>query len=76
MQAFARRFGGRPDVLARAPGRVNLIGEHVDYSDGHVLPVAIDRDCVTALRRSTDGRWRAWSEDLRSLVELPDPASA
>ena len=76
MQAFARRFGGRPDVLARAPGRVNLIGEHVDYSDGHVLPVAIDRDCVTALRRSTDGRWRAWSEDLRSLVELPDPATA
>lgn len=76
MQAFARRFGGRPDVLARAPGRVNLIGEHVDYSDGHVLPVAIDRDCVTALRRSSDGRWRAWSEDLRSLVELPDPATA
>ena len=76
MQAFARRFGGRPDVLARAPGRVNLIGEHVDYSDGHVLPVAIDRDCVTALRRSGDDRWRAWSEDLRSLVELPDPASA
>ena len=76
MQAFARRFGGRPDVLARAPGRVNLIGEHVDYSDGHVLPVAIDRDCVTALRRSTDGRWRAWSEDLRSLVELPDPSTA
>ena len=66
MQAFARRFGGRPDVLARAPGRVNLIGEHVDYSDGHVLPVAIDRDCVTALRRSTDGRWRAY--DYADLI--------
>jgi len=76
LEAFARRYGGRPGVLARAPGRVNLVGEHVDYSDGHVLPVAIDRDCVAAVRVASDGRWRAWSEELRSMVDLPDPASA
>ncbi|MFM9146440.1 MAG: galactokinase family protein, partial [Phycisphaerales bacterium] len=75
VDAFARRFGGAPATVARAPGRVNLVGEHVDYCDGLVLPIAIDRDCVVAVRRATDGRWRAWSEDLQSLVELPDPAA-
>lgn len=40
---FSKRFGGTPDHLARAPGRVNLLGEHVDYNDGFVLPAAIDR---------------------------------
>jgi galactokinase len=40
---FTKRFGNPPDHLARAPGRVNLLGEHVDYNDGFVLPAAIDR---------------------------------
>jgi galactokinase len=40
---FQQRFGSTPDHLARAPGRVNLLGEHVDYNDGFVLPAAIDR---------------------------------
>ena len=43
LQAFEREFGHLPRLIARAPGRVNLLGEHVDYSDGWVLPVAIDR---------------------------------
>ncbi len=72
--AFQRRFGVAPAVVARAPGRVNLIGEHVDHSEGLVLPIAIDRDCACAVRPSADGRWRAWSEDLRRMAELPDPA--
>ena len=37
---------GAPALISRAPGRINLIGEHVDYNDGYVLPVAIDRDIV------------------------------
>ena len=76
LAAFDARFGGRPATLARAPGRVNLCGEHVDYQDGQVLPIAIDRDCAVAARPASDGRWRIWSEDLRSFAELPDPATA
>lgn len=40
---FQQKFGGAPEHMARAPGRVNLLGEHVDYNDGFVLPAAIDR---------------------------------
>jgi galactokinase len=40
--AFAKKFGYMPAFIARAPGRVNLLGEHVDYNDGPVLPVALD----------------------------------
>jgi galactokinase len=40
---FQNKFGGAPAYIARAPGRVNLLGEHVDYNDGFVLPAAIDR---------------------------------
>ncbi|HEX4841548.1 MAG TPA: galactokinase family protein, partial [bacterium] len=40
---FVRQFSREPILLACAPGRVNLIGEHTDYNDGLVLPVAIDR---------------------------------
>jgi galactokinase len=43
VQTFRKRFSEPPRYLARAPGRVNLLGEHVDYNDGFVLPVAIDR---------------------------------
>jgi len=52
-QAFAERFGGTP-VVVRAPGRVNLIGEHTDYNDGFVLPVAINRDVLFAVRPRAD----------------------
>ncbi len=40
---FTEIFGHEPATLVRAPGRVNLIGEHTDYNEGYVLPVAIDR---------------------------------
>src|SRR6266550_678106 len=47
-QRFAKFFGHPPCWLAAAPGRVNLIGEHTDYNDGFVLPMAIDRHTVIA----------------------------
>ena len=43
LHEFERRTGAKAPLLARAPGRVNLIGDHTDYNDGFVLPMAIDR---------------------------------
>ena len=61
--AFEREFKRRPEGIAEAPGRVNLIGEHVDYNDGLVLPFAIDRSvmCAWAIRHD-DAVW-AYSVD-------------
>ena len=53
---FERRFGAPPSVVVRAPGRVNLIGEHTDYNDGFVLPMAIDRAVWIAARPRPDRR--------------------
>jgi len=50
---FRRRFPGEPR-LVRAPGRVNLIGEHTDYNDGFVFPIAIDREIVIAAAPRAD----------------------
>jgi galactokinase len=53
---FNHRFGAHPGYLIRAPGRVNLIGEHTDYNEGFVLPMAIDRAIWLALRPRSDRR--------------------
>src|SRR6185295_11036203 len=58
-QRFAEEFGGPAPRLAVAPGRVNLIGEHTDYNDGFVLPMAIGRATVLAFRPRGDRRLRA-----------------
>ena len=50
IDAFRERFDAEPEVVARAPGRVNLLGAHVDYSEGWVLPAAIDRAVWVAAR--------------------------
>lgn len=57
---FRELYGGEPR-LVRAPGRVNLIGEHTDYNDGFVLPVAIDRDILVAAAPRTDRTVRVYS---------------
>ena len=56
MQAFQTRFSQAPLYVARAPGRVNLLGEHVDYNDGFVLPAAIDRATYVAFSPSPSDR--------------------
>lgn len=63
-RSFAHRFGGAPDLIARAPGRVNLIGEHTDYNDGFVLPLAINYDVRIAARGRSDRQVRLYSADL------------
>ena len=64
MEAFEERFDAAPTVVVRAPGRVNLIGEHTDYNDGFVLPMAIDRAIWIALRPRDDGEVRVFSLDF------------
>ena len=61
---FRARFGGQPRLF-RAPGRINIIGEHTDYSEGFVLPAAIDRWCLVAAAPNGLGRLRAVSPDPR-----------
>src|SRR5512140_275358 len=51
---FGEVHGAPPQIIVRAPGRVNLIGEHTDYNDGYVLPIAIDRDVLIAASPTTD----------------------
>lgn len=68
--AFAGRFGAPPALVVRAPGRVNLIGEHTDYHEGYVLPMAIDRSIVFEGRPRPDRRVRAFSVALESAVEF------
>ena len=55
----------------RAPGRINLIGEHTDYNLGYVLPMAIDRDCVVTAERRADGRLRFRSRQCAGEWEMP-----
>jgi len=55
IQRFRDQFDAPPPFVVRAPGRVNLIGEHTDYNDGFVLPMAIDRAIWIALRPRDDG---------------------
>ena len=61
--AFERRFGSKPRIFS-APGRVNLIGEHTDYNDGFVLPLALDRSAWLALRARDDRTVRLLAADL------------
>ena len=53
--AAHRKDWGEPELLVRAPGRVNLIGEHTDYNDGFVLPMALPFDTAIAVSRTEDG---------------------
>jgi galactokinase len=61
LPSFHDLFGAPAGVVARAPGRVNLIGEHTDYNDGYVLPAAIPLRTEVQLRRRADRHVRVWS---------------
>jgi galactokinase len=66
--AFQELFGHRAQVLAEAPGRVNLIGEHIDYSEGFVLPFAIADRTYAAIARNSDGLVRIASQQRKNRI--------
>src|SRR5438132_12906691 len=65
---FSSRFGGDP-VVYRAPGRVNLIGEHTDYNDGFVLPAAIGFSCWVAIAPREDRKLVVYSQNFDGTLE-------
>jgi galactokinase len=67
---FQQRFGRPPTVVARAPGRLNLIGEHTDYNGGVVLPMAIERETRISAAPSGSRRVNAYSSATGELVHF------
>jgi galactokinase len=70
IQEYQKRYQKPPDYLVRSPGRVNLIGEHTDYNNGWVLPMAIDRSIWVALSSRTDDRVMVHSLDFPSPADI------
>ena len=69
---FLETFGEEPDLVAAAPGRVNLIGEHIDYSEGFVLPFAIKDRTLAAVRKRDDSTVRIASVQRRNKIVTVD----
>lgn len=69
-EEFRRRYGAEPTLIVRAPGRVNLIGEHTDYNDGYVMPLAIDRAVWIAARPREDAYVTLYSLDFQEMAEF------
>ena len=73
-RGFREKFGHDCVGVARAPGRVNLLGEHVDYNDGYVLPAAIDRATYVAFSPAASERSTVWALDFdeQTAFDVPD----
>jgi galactokinase len=69
-RAFIKRFGEAPTWIIRAPGRVNLIGEHTDYNDGYVLPMAIKQAIWIALRPINEAVVRVCSLEFNEVAKI------
>ena len=68
--AFRQIFNNGPEAIFFCPGRVNLIGEHIDYNGGHVMPCAISRGTWLAFSRNTDKKLRFRSLDFSETADL------
>ena len=75
MKSFEEVFGGAPEATGDAPGRVNLLGEHTDYNDGYVLPIAIPQRTRVAVRRSASAHCTLYAASLDRTVtfDLDEP---
>ena len=69
-ERFLAVYGTSPSGLFRAPGRVNLIGEHTDYNDGFVMPAAIDFSCYSAIRSRSDRTLSVYSQQFQENIEF------
>ena len=69
-QRFAQHFSRPAEVIARAPGRVNLIGEHTDYNEGFVLPSTVDFDVAVVCAPRTDRKIHLYSLDYQQSAEV------
>jgi galactokinase len=67
--SFSTYFNSKPKLIVRAPGRVNLIGEHTDYNEGYVLPMAIDRAIWIALSPRDDLQVRIHALDISTTLD-------
>ena len=67
-RSFEELYGRKPEVIAEAPGRVNLIGEHIDYSEGFVLPFAIADRAYAAIAARPDGLVRIASHQRKEKI--------
>jgi len=75
VERLRNALGDPPDIrLVRAPGRVNLIGDHTDYCEGFVLPMAIDRDCLIAWTPSNGSTINARSLEISGTFAVPRSA--
>ena len=70
IKQFKSTFGDEPRMFVQAPGRVNIIGEHPDYNDGFVLPMAIDRYVRVAFRPRSDDQIKLHSLEFDSVVDF------
>jgi galactokinase len=70
LEKFHATFGRRPEIIARAPGRIEFIGNHTDYNGGTVLGAAIDRSVWVALAPRNDGRWNFASGQKDTVVRI------
>src|SRR5262245_46763809 len=69
-EQFEARFGRPPRYAAAAPGRVNLVGEHTDYNQGFVLPIAIDRWTIALADLAKRKQSTLWMIDRDETVEI------
>src|SRR3982750_1591998 len=69
VKSFEALFGGPPDVVSAAPGRVNLLGEHTDYNEGYVLPTSIPQRTRVAMRAARGARSTVYSANLEQTAQ-------
>ena len=70
MNKFVELFEYEPTLIVRSPGRVNIIGEHLDYNDGFVLPAAIDKAIYVSVSKRADNNIHLYSVDFKEAYEV------